>query len=154
MTPELASPNRFRSADARPAVAYRAGEELLHREVREFMTPGCVTISESASVADAAAALAAHRVHAVLVLASSDGTPRGWVTARGLLPWLGRDRAMGRAADAISEAPVFIDGSALVRQALELLWSGVNTRLIVRRAPHALPEGTITDFDLAVAAGR
>jgi CBS domain-containing protein len=34
-------------------------DPLLDREVAEFMTPGCVVISEAASVADAAKAMAA-----------------------------------------------------------------------------------------------
>jgi CBS domain-containing protein len=80
--------------------------ELLDTEVVELMTPGCVTISEEASVGQAAQALAAHRSHAVLVVGTANGTPLGWVTARGLLGWLG--------------------------------------------APNLLPEGVISDFDLAV----
>ena len=67
------------------------------------MTPGCVVISEAASVADAAKAMAAHRVHAVLVVGSRNGTPLGWVTHRGLLGWIGRDRTLARATEAITE---------------------------------------------------
>ena len=77
---------------ARP-LREQLGDELLDREVCDFMTPGCVSISEDASVAEAAKALAVHRVHAVLVVGAANGTPLGWVTARGLLGWLGRDRS-------------------------------------------------------------
>ena len=41
-----------------------------------------------------------------------------------------------------------------VRTALYALSSAGTTRLLVRRRPHLLPEGVITDFDLAVAAAR
>jgi CBS domain-containing protein len=43
--------------------------------VADFMTPGCVVISEAASVADAARAMAKHRIHAILVVGAKNGTP-------------------------------------------------------------------------------
>jgi len=49
-------------------------DPLLDREVAAFMTPGCVVVSQAVSVADAAKAMAAHRVHAVLVVGSQNGT--------------------------------------------------------------------------------
>jgi len=137
-----------------PAPASRSGDELLEREIRDFMTPGCVTISEDASVADAARALAAHRVHAVLVLGASHGTPLGWVTARGLLNWLGRDRTQVSAREAITEQVTAIHPNEWVRVALYALSLAGTTRLIVRRKPNQLPEGVITEFDLATAAGH
>jgi CBS domain-containing protein len=84
-----------------PAVGITS--ELLDTEVVELMTPGCVTISEEASVGQAAQALATHRSHAVLVVGTTNGTPLGWVTARGLLGWLGRDRSLVSAREAITE---------------------------------------------------
>ena len=77
MTPEGLSPARDATAGASPASA-PFSDELLEREVADFMTPGCVVISEAASVADAAKALERHRVHAVLVLGARNGTPLGW----------------------------------------------------------------------------
>jgi CBS domain-containing protein len=130
------------------------GDDLLEREVRDFMTPGCVTISEDATVADAAAGLACHRVHALLVVGATNGTPLGWVTARGLLGWLERDRSLASARDAITEQVTAIPPTERVRTALYALSSAGTTRLLVRRRPHLLPEGVITDFDLAVAAAR
>ena len=67
------------------------------------MTPACVARSENASVADAAEALARHRVHALLVIGATNGTPLGWVTARGLLEWLSRDGSLAGAREAITE---------------------------------------------------
>jgi CBS domain-containing protein len=154
MAQPLAKPaRRLAPADA-PAVADPFGDELLEREVCRFMTPGCVTISEYATVAQAADALAAHRVHAVLVVGALNGTPLGWVTARGLLGWLGRDRDIAYARDAITEDATAIDPHATVRAALYALSTTHTTRLLVRRRPYKAPEGVITDFDLAVAAGR
>jgi CBS domain-containing protein len=130
------------------------GGDLLEREVRDFMTPGCVTISEDATVADAAEALARHRVHAVLVVGASNGTPLGWVTVRGLLGWLGRDRSLASAREAITEQVTAIHPHEPLRVALYALSLAGTTRLLVRRRPHQLAEGVITDFDLAVAARR
>lgn len=66
-------------ASGLPGIAEPLRDDLLEREVREFMTPGCVALSEDASVADAAEALARHRVHAVLVIGATNGTPLGWL---------------------------------------------------------------------------
>jgi len=130
------------------------GDEILEREVGDFMTQGCVCISDDANVAQAAEALTTHRVHAVLVLGARNGTPLGWVTARGLLGWIGRDRALASARDAITEQVTAIHPCERVRVALYALSTAGTTRLLVRRKPNQLPEGVVTDFDLAVAAGR
>lgn len=54
-----------------------SSDAFLDREVADFMTPGCVVISEAASVAEAAKAMATHRAHAVLVVGARNGTPLG-----------------------------------------------------------------------------
>ena len=148
----LASPSQQRADTWPPAVAEPLGDELLQREVSAFMTPGCVSISEDVTVEQAAAALAAHRVHAVLVVGAANGTPLGWVTARGLLGWVGRDCSLASARDAITEQVTAIPPQAPLRAALYALSTAGTTRLLVRRKPHQSPEGVITDFDLAVAA--
>lgn len=129
-------------------------DALLERQVADVMTPGCVVISQAASVADAARALAAHRVHAVLVVGARNGTPLGWVTHRGLLGWVGRDRSLAPASDAITEQARAIPARASVQTALYALSLGGTTRLLVRSKPNQLPEGVLSDFDLATAAGR
>ena len=118
------------------------------------MTPGCVVISEAASVADAAKAMAAHRVHAVLVVGARNGTPLGWITHRGLLGWIGRNRTTARATEAITEQVRAIPAHESLRTALYALSMSGTTRLLVRSRPNSLPEGVLSDFDLAIAAGR
>ena len=129
-------------------------DALLDREVAELMTPGCVVISEAASVAEAAKAMAAHRVHAILVVGARNGTPLGWITHRGLLGWIGRDRSLARATEAITEEVRAIPAHESVRTALYALSLSGTTRLLVRSRPNQLPEGVLSDFDLAMAAGR
>jgi CBS domain-containing protein len=129
-------------------------DAVLEREVADFMTPGCVVISEVASVADAAKAMAAHDVHAVLVVGSKNGTPLGWVTHRGMLAWVGRDRTLARATEAITEQVRAIPAHESVRTALYALSLSGTSRLLVRSRPNEMPEGVLSDFDLAVAAGR
>jgi signal-transduction protein with cAMP-binding, CBS, and nucleotidyltransferase domain len=129
-------------------------DALLDREVGDFMTPGCVVISQAASVADAANAMKAHRVHAVLVVGSRNGTPLGWVTHRGLLGWIGRDRSLARATEAITEQARAIPAHESLRTALYALSLSGTTRLLVRSRPNQMPEGVLSDFDLAMAAGR
>jgi CBS domain-containing protein len=129
-------------------------DSILERPVCEFMTPGCTVISEAATVADAAKVLAEQRVHAVLVLGADNGTPLGWITARGLLGWLGRDRSLAPARDAITEQVTAVDPQERVRTAHYALSLSGTTHLLVRRKPHKLPLGVVTDFDLAIAVGR
>ncbi|HEX2415602.1 MAG TPA: CBS domain-containing protein [Thermoleophilaceae bacterium] len=128
-------------------------DALLEREVADLMTPGCVVISENATVADAARALATHKVHALLVLGARRGTPLGWVTHRGLLAWIGRDRSLARCTEAITEQVRAIAPHASIRTALYALSLSGTTRLLVRSRPDQLPEGVLSDFDLATAAG-
>ena len=141
-------------ATARTQASGMTSNDLLNHEVAEFMTPGCVVISEAASVADAAKALAKHRVHAVLIVGARNGTPLGWVTHRGLLAWIGRDRNLPRATEAITEPVRAIPAHESLRMAVHALSLSGTTRLLVRSRPNELPEGVISDFDLAMAAGR
>ena len=67
MAPQSQTVARLTSPD-RYLVGEDFGAELLEREVCDF--------TENASVAQAAKALAAHRVHAVLVVGARNGTPR------------------------------------------------------------------------------
>jgi CBS domain-containing protein len=129
-------------------------DALLDREVGDLMPPGCVVISQAASVADAAKAMRSHRVHAVLVVGSQNGTPLGWITHRGLLGWIGRDRSLARATEAITEQVRAIPAHESLRTALYALSLSGTTRLLVRSRPNQLPEGVLSDFDLAMAAGR
>jgi CBS domain-containing protein len=131
-----------------------ASDALLERPVSEFMTRGCLVISEAASVRDAAETLATHRVHAVLVVGSRTGAPIGWVTHRGLLPWVGREAGGAPVADAITEPVRAIRPDEPVRTALYALSLGGTTRLVVRTKPDQAPEGVLSDFDLAVVAGH
>ena len=47
-----------------------------------------------------------------------------------------------------------IDPHERVRVALYALSLAGTTHMLVRRKPHKLPLGVISDFDLAIAAGR
>jgi CBS domain-containing protein len=123
-------------------------EGIGHREVREVMTPGVLTIVEDASVRQARRAMQAHRVHAVLVLGRRQGRPLGWVTARGLLDWVERDEAMAHAREAISEPPGSIEPSASVREAVRALSQPGVTHLLVQHSPERLPEGVVSTADL------
>jgi CBS domain-containing protein len=153
MTSELRTrPTKTNAGHPGPGRGYN--DALLDREVAHFMTPGCVVISETASVADAAKAIAAHRVHAVLVVGGRNGTPLGWVTHRGLLGWIGRDRSLARATEAITEQVRAIPAHESLRTALYALSLSGTTRLLVRSKPNQMPEGVLSDFDLAMAAGR
>jgi CBS domain-containing protein len=126
----------------------RSGLEV---EVREVMTPGVVTIADTATVDDAVDVLAAHWLHAVLVVGSKTGTPLGWVTTRGLLGRVDCDTTMP-ATDAITERATGISPHASVRAAVYAMSLPGVTRLLVRLGPTEPVQGVISDFDLTVKA--
>ena len=78
---------RGRSRPTAPADA-----RWLRTPVRAFMRPGVVTVAEDASLLQVQRAMIAHAVHAVLIVGT--GGPVGWITAGGLLPWLGQEPAL------------------------------------------------------------
>jgi CBS domain-containing protein len=124
------------------------GGDRLDTSVREIMRPGVIVLADDASVVQAQRALVAHGVHAVLVLERGSGRAVGWVTSRGLLPWLARDAALAHARAAVTEAAVVIEPSATAREALEALQAEGVTRLLVTRHADSLPEGVVADVDL------
>lgn len=125
---------------------------VLEREVRDLMTPGVVSIVESAALPRVFQAFAAHRVHSVLVVGANTGTPLGWVTARGLLAWIDRDASLHRACDAVTERASGIRPGATGKQALTRLQRDQVGRLLVENRPGVAPEGVISDLDLVANA--
>ena len=134
--------NEFLAAPRRPA------GDPLDWEVREIMSPGVTSVVEDASLRQVYRALAAHRVHAILVLSLADGRALGWVTAKGLLGWIGADETMRPARDAITEEPLTINPSATAAEAIALLSGRDVSHLLVQRGPGMLPEGVVTEMDL------
>jgi CBS domain-containing protein len=137
-----------------PSTARRLGAAHLDTPVRALMTPGVVTLVEDASVRQAFAALVAHHVHAVLVVGHQRGMPLGWVTARGLLPYLDSDDDLLCVRDAISEEPRTIDPAATAREAIVALSSPETSHLLVTPRQSLVPEGVISDLDVAGVAVR
>jgi CBS domain-containing protein len=128
-------------------------EGALELDVRDVMTRGVVAIADDATLDEAVDAMAAHRIHAVLVVRKRTGTPLGWITTRGLLGMLGADGQTPVTA-AISEEPKAIEPTASLRAAIYALsFLGV-TRLLVRPRDAAEPEGVVTDYDLTIRATR
>lgn len=126
----------------------------LDMEARELMTPGVISIVEDTSLTQVHRALAAHRVHALLVLGARSGRPLGWVTARGLLAWLKGDPSLACARDAITEPATAIEPSASGHEALTALGRPRVSHLLVQRHAEALPEGVISELDLIVGPRR
>jgi CBS domain-containing protein len=149
--PEM--PTTVTAAQRRNTPFPGASGDHLATAVRDFMTPGVLTIAEDASLVHVYRAMVAHSVHAVLVVGRSEGRPLGWVTARGLLSWVGRDQALASARDAITERPVTIEPNASAREALSALSQAATTHLLVCRAEEATPEGVVSELDLVGLEG-
>jgi CBS domain-containing protein len=146
-------PTTITAAHHRNAPFPAASGDHLETPVREFMTPGVLTIAEDASLAQVYRAMVAHSVHALMVVGRTEGKPLGWVTTRGLLSWVGRDRSLASASDAITERPFKIAPSAPAREALTALSQPGTSHLLVCRQEDAGPEGVIADFDLVALEG-
>jgi CBS domain-containing protein len=130
---------------------HRVGElggDHLATPVRDLMTPGVVTIAEDASLTQAFRAIRAHDVHAVLVVGAQHGKPLGWITARGLLAWVGRDSGLVHARDAVSERAVTIEPGAGAREALVALSQADTTHLLVSRGRDRPAEGVVSAVNL------
>jgi CBS domain-containing protein len=130
-----------------------ASGDHLDAQVRDFMTPGVLTIAEDASLGHVYHAMVAHSVHALLVVGRTEGRPLGWVAARGLLGWVGRDRSLAAARDAITERPLTIEPGASAREALIALSQPGRSHLLVCRHEDATPEGVISELDLVALEG-
>ncbi len=124
------------------------GGDHLDTPVRDIMTPGVVSIPEDASLTQAVRAMRAHDVHAVLVVGSQHGAPLGWVTARGMLAWIGGDTGLVHARDAVTERALMIEAGASAREALRMLSQPGTTHLLVSRGGDGLPEGVMSAVNL------
>jgi CBS domain-containing protein len=135
-----------------PTHLSRLGGAFLDTPVRRLMTPGVVTLVEDASLRQAFGAMAAHRVHAVLVVGHQRALPLGWVTARGLLPYLDGDHDLLSVRDAITEESRTIEPEATVREAAAALSGPETTHLLVVPRQAVAPEGVVCDLDLLAVA--
>jgi CBS domain-containing protein len=123
-----------------------ADARWLQTPVRAFMRPGVVTVAEDASLLQVQRAMVAHGVHAVLITAP--GGPVGWVTAAGLLPWLGKEPALYSAQSAITEPVAYIPPGASARDALQALAGAAVSHLVVSPRTAASPQGVVSEIDL------
>ena len=124
------------------------GGELDDTPVRAIMRPGVISMPEDASLRQAMRAMAAHAVHAVLIVGARDGAALGWVTARGVLAWLTRDAALAPAAIAITEPAVCIEPAASAADVVRLLAETGATHLLVAYHPGVPPQGVVGELDI------
>ena len=126
--------------------------EPRERPVTELMTPGCLTISEAATVADAAAAVDRHGVRSVLVADSATGRPIGWATAAGLVEAASIAGKEAGALTAVCEAVVAVLPSDTSAGAVDAMKRTGARRMLVRRLPNLAPDGVLSDLDLATGS--
>ena len=126
----------------------------LDREVRDVLTPGVVTLPSDASIGHAYGALAAHDVHAVLVVDRKTSVPLGWVTAGGLLHWALHGSHHHNAGQAICEPVHSVPPSATVREAAEMLTRPGVSHVLVSHRGDSAPEGVIADVDVVRLMSR
>ena len=142
------------SKRSREGVSPLAPGDFLETPVRDLMTPGVVTIPEDASLRHVYRAMISHSVRAVLVVGRTEGRPLGWITARGLLGWIGKDESLASAREAITERATSIDPSATAREAVVALLQAGISHVLVRRSDDSMPEGVLSDLDLVALEGQ
>jgi CBS domain-containing protein len=149
MTLEEDSPYPVRDTTA-PLPPARPG--WLRTPVRAFMRPGVVTVAEDASLLQVQRAMLAHGVHAVLIV--GHGGPLGWITAGGLMPWLGKEPALYSAGSAVTERAPWIAPSASAAEALRVLSDPAVSHLVVCPRADAPPQGVVSEIDLVRIASQ
>lgn len=118
----------------------------LQTPVRAFMRPGVVTVADDSSLLHVQRAMIAHAVHAVLIVGA--GGPVGWITAGGLLPWLGQEPALYSAASALTEKVAWIAPTASAADALRALADPAISHLVVSVRADAPAQGVVSEIDL------
>jgi CBS domain-containing protein len=117
------------------------------------MTPGVVTIADDASLGNGMRALAAHGIHAILIVGGRSGEPLGWATDRGLLAHLERDAPLTPIREAITEEVVSVTPGTTAREAAVALARAGTSHLLVVAGSERAAEGVISALDLVRAAG-
>lgn len=130
-----------------------SGVAVLDRTAEAVMTPGVIVLPVTAPLAQAARAMGTHRVHGVLVV-SCAGQPCGWVTSEHITPHLGDNHLLDWAVDAIGEEFVSVRPSASVREVVAKLGQPGVSRVAVQQRPDVMPQGVITDLDIAALMGQ
>jgi CBS domain-containing protein len=132
-----------------------AAPSLVNTPVRSIMRPGVVAVPGSASLTQVAQAMAAHGVHAVLVVDAGEAGPVGWATSRALIARLLDSSRFVPASDAVTELPTRILPSASIADAIRALAPPGVTHLLVTTGPTAIPQGVVSETDIVrYAAGR
>jgi CBS domain-containing protein len=125
-----------------------AAQSRLDAPVHSIMRPGVISMPENVSLRQAQRAMAAHAVHAVLIVGAEHGTPLGWVTARGMLALLTQDAALMPASAAITGPAVTIAPSASAADVVDMLAATGAAQLLVARHPGAPPQGVVGELDI------
>lgn len=81
-------------------------------------------------------------------MGSQHEAPLDWVTARGLLAWIGKDTGLVHAREAVTERAQTIEAGASACDALRALSQPDTTHLLVTRGQDAVPEGVLSAINL------
>ncbi len=125
-----------------------------HLTARDLMTPGVVTIAADASLGAGMRAMAAHDVHAILVVDGRTGKGLGWATDRGLLAHIERDMPLTPISEAVTEGIITVAPGTGAAEAAATLAQAGTSHLLVAFGEGSFPEGVISALDLVCAVGR
>jgi CBS domain-containing protein len=132
-------------------IEFTYADEIPERPVASVMRHGVVSIADDASLANVAAAMGDHHVHAILVVARATGRPLGWAKAETLLAWMNTQSPWVHAHQAISEGVTTIAPTASLRDAIAALSRQGTSRLLVCSDGSRAGEGVVTHLDVIAA---
>jgi CBS domain-containing protein len=118
--------------------------------VADCMHHGILSCRAEAPLAEAAALMARHHVHAVAVVRAGASRPIGFVSVRDVVAAAAADQETTALA-AAATAPLTVSADASVQRAAQLMSEHGVTHLIVVDAASGYPTGVLSALDVAAA---
>jgi predicted transcriptional regulator len=127
--------------------------DLAHVRVRDCMRPGMLSCPSNASLAELAASMAEHRVHAIAVRDRQSSRTLGLVTDRELVAAIADEESPRADALMVTQPPAVSADESLIRAAQLMTRHGVNHLLVLDHSSgHAV--GVISTLDLVEMSAR
>ncbi len=122
--------------------------ELEHIRVKDVMHHGILTCPSHASLAEVAAVMAEHRVHAVVVTAAGSARPVGVVSDLDVVAAAATGEGPS-AGEAAATEPLVVGANERLDRAAQLMAEHAVSHLVVNDSASGLPIGILSTLDVA-----
>ncbi len=124
---------------------------LLNIRVHDCMHAGILSCASDAPLAEVAAIMAKHRVHAVAVNNGNGGRPIGVVSDLDVVAALASNEEELTAKQAAATEPVVVPSDASLQRAVQLMTEHGVSHLVVVDSSSGFPVGILSTLDVASA---